>query len=603
MKLLVKQKKEIKMDLKKLLAKIDNIEGRATLTESKEDYEYYFGKDKKSDSSKERETGTGHTAKKTDKGTQYTKKDLPGQDTSKDSDTKQAEKRAKKKASEDLSDMIQKLTAIIEAKDKEVDEEKTDEGNAVTGGLADPDVKVGEKIPGTDVVKKKHLAAESEDKDADDDKDDDKERTDESIEDIYEAHVYHRVKAGNKSEYRHHKTFKDEEAAQDYAKDWNKKHGDEKKTAVVKMQKVGENIARNPHESLEECYDSAMGQQQESGMNINASTDTRTGNKSLTVTAQGESAEQLAQLLRLSGLGGGQAQGPEQVDVQVGEEYANEPQVTVQGLEPQLQQGNDMHRQKASYPKVAGGDNPMAMREARELAEIEQRLNEELAAFKVMAEGDIDEGVADNLKKAAAAGILGLGLAAGGTQAVKDYNTSQDQRQTQQQAPTVKIGSKNYKVFSQDLASKGEYFARKVGSALKDKIIVTDGSGNQFYLGVSSNNGHNYRLLPTSQTNVNSPTATVGNKQMSVISPTDYEKGFGKQAVLDKILVKDNSGNSYYLQVTSNTGHNMWLVPVKNVKEGVAEGKGKKPDFLDMDKDGDKKEPMKKAIADKSKKK
>ena len=199
-----------------------------------------------------------------------------------------------------------------------------------------------------------------------------------------------------------------------------------------------------------------------------------------------------------------------------------------------------------------------------------QRINQQ-----GVAEGDIDEGLADNLKKAAAAGILGLGLAAGGTQAVKDYNTSQDVRQTQQQAPTVKIGSKNFKVFSQDLASKGEYFARKVGSALKDKIIVTDGSGNQFYLGVSSNNGHNYRLLPTSQTNVNSPTATVGNKQMSVISPTDYEKGFGKQAVLDKILVKDNSGNSYYLQVTSNTGHNMWLVPVKNVKEGVAEGSDK----------------------------
>jgi hypothetical protein len=33
--------------------------------------------------------------------------------------------------------------------------------------------------------------------------------------------------------------------------------------------------------------------------------------------------------------------------------------------------------------------------------------------------------------------------------------------------------------------------------------------------------------------------------------------------------------------------------------QGVYEGKGKKPDFLDMDKDGDKKEPMKKAVADK----
>jgi len=34
-------------------------------------------------------------------------------------------------------------------------------------------------------------------------------------------------------------------------------------------------------------------------------------------------------------------------------------------------------------------------------------------------------------------------------------------------------------------------------------------------------------------------------------------------------------------------------------EEAVKEAKGKKPDFLDMDKDGDKKEPMKKAVADK----
>ena len=33
----------------------------------------------------------------------------------------------------------------------------------------------------------------------------------------------------------------------------------------------------------------------------------------------------------------------------------------------------------------------------------------------------------------------------------------------------------------------------------------------------------------------------------------------------------------------------------------VDESKGSKPDFLDMDKDGDKKEPMKKALKDKEK--
>jgi hypothetical protein len=306
-------------------------------------------------------------------------------------------------------------------------------------------------------------------------------------------------------------------------------------------------------------------------MNINASTDTRTGHKSLTVTAQGQAAEQLAQLLKLSGLGGGEPQAME-------EEYANEPNPETQGVEVQLAQGNDLNRPKNSYPKVAGGDNPMNMREARELAEIEQRLTEALAEFKVgrdeleekLKEEDIEEGLGDNLRRAAAAGVLGLGLAAGGNQLVKDYHTAQDIRQTQQQAPTVKIGSKNYKVFSQDLASKGPIWSTKVARALKDKIVVTDGSGNQYYLGVSSNTGHFFRLLPTSQTNVTSPTVTVGNKQMSVISPELYKELLKREVPIDKLLVKDNSGNSYYLQVGSNNGHQSWLVPIKGTK-GVSE--------------------------------
>jgi hypothetical protein len=43
------------------------------------------------------------------------------------------------------------------------------------------------------------------------------------------------------------------------------------------------------------------------------------------------------------------------------------------------------------------------------------------------------------------------------------------------------------------------------------------------------------------------------------------------------------------------------MSPGKSVPAFAAGGKGKKPDFLDMDKDGDKKEPMKKAVADKKK--
>jgi hypothetical protein len=47
--------------------------------------------------------------------------------------------------------------AGIKAAKKDVKEEKTDEGNLFTKGLADNDVKVGEKIPGTNAIKKKDI--------------------------------------------------------------------------------------------------------------------------------------------------------------------------------------------------------------------------------------------------------------------------------------------------------------------------------------------------------------------------------------------------------------------------------------------------------------
>ena len=130
-------------------------------------------------------------------------------------------------------------------------------------------------------------------------------------------------------------------------------------------------------------------QRQESGLNINASNDTRTGNKSLTVTASGESADELAKLLQLSGLAGsGHSSMEPEAEIEVhdsmGEEYANEPNVEVQGLEPQIQQGTDLNRPKTMHQhSYRQGDNPMAMREARELAELEKQLTEALAEFKI----------------------------------------------------------------------------------------------------------------------------------------------------------------------------------------------------------------------------
>jgi hypothetical protein len=52
---------------------------------------------------------------------------------------------------------LSRMMEIAGVKKKEVDEEKTEEGNLFTKGLADDDIKVGEKIPGTDAVKKKDI--------------------------------------------------------------------------------------------------------------------------------------------------------------------------------------------------------------------------------------------------------------------------------------------------------------------------------------------------------------------------------------------------------------------------------------------------------------
>jgi hypothetical protein len=54
-------------------------------------------------------------------------------------------------------DVIKRMMEMAGIKKKEVDEEKTEEGNLFTKGLADNDIKIGEKIPGTNAVKKKDI--------------------------------------------------------------------------------------------------------------------------------------------------------------------------------------------------------------------------------------------------------------------------------------------------------------------------------------------------------------------------------------------------------------------------------------------------------------
>ena len=68
----------------------------------------------------------------------------------------------------------------------------------------------------------------------------------------------------------------------------------------------------------------------------------------------------------------------------------------------------------------------------------------------------------------------------------------------------------------------------------------------------------------------------------------DWAKRFGKDSVTKVSAGKKVDPNAKKEKEVDET-----------YGQGVYEAKGKKPDFLDMDKDGDKKEPMKKAVADK----
>jgi hypothetical protein len=139
---------------------------------------------------------------------------------------------------------------------------------------------------------------------------------------------------------------------------------------------------------------SSMGHEEaESGMSINSSMDTKTGRKTLSVTADGAAAEELAQMLKMAGMGG-QSQEPKAVVIQAGPEeaveeeregqYANTPDEEVENIDSIMHQGNDLNREKEQYAnKPKAGDNPMATRESIEMP---KSLSKMLEAIKMVEE-------------------------------------------------------------------------------------------------------------------------------------------------------------------------------------------------------------------------
>lgn len=151
-------------------------------------------------------------------------------------------------------------------------------------------------------------------------------------------------------------------------------------------------------EKVDECGPemspfSSMGHEEaESGMSINSSMDTKTGRKTLSVTADGAAAEELAQMLKMAGMGGHSHDEPKTVVIQAGPEeaveeeregqYANTPDEEVENIDSIMHQGNDLNREKEQYSTDRGRDNAMAIR--REGIEMPKSLSRMLEAIKMV---------------------------------------------------------------------------------------------------------------------------------------------------------------------------------------------------------------------------
>jgi hypothetical protein len=123
--------------------------------------------------------------------------------------------------------------------------------------------------------------------------------------------------------------------------------------------------SRSAIDELAECYDMAYQKaqaepEQQGRMTVSANTSSE-GTRSLTVNAEGDMADELAQLLSLSGLAGGHGHQEEMGESAQDEFHANtRPEPTTFALSRQLNTGGDLNRPKAQHPAAAArGDNPL----------------------------------------------------------------------------------------------------------------------------------------------------------------------------------------------------------------------------------------------------
>jgi hypothetical protein len=118
-------------------------------------------------------------------------------------------------------------------------------------------------------------------------------------------------------------------------------------------------------DELAECYDMAYQQaqaepEQPGRMTVSANTSSE-GTRSLTVNAEGNMADELAQLLSLSGLAGGHGHQEEMDEGAADEFHANtKPEPKTFSLHRLLDAGDDLNAPKDQHPAAAArGDNPL----------------------------------------------------------------------------------------------------------------------------------------------------------------------------------------------------------------------------------------------------
>jgi hypothetical protein len=122
---------------------------------------------------------------------------------------------------------------------------------------------------------------------------------------------------------------------------------------------------------LKECGDMRMNQQDSFNVSTNMSSD---GTKSVNISAQGDRADALLQMLKMAGMRPHDdhsvtmsepevimVSGDQMMDEERETEYANTPEEEYQTVDSIIRQGNDLNREKRQYAdKPRLGDNPMA---------------------------------------------------------------------------------------------------------------------------------------------------------------------------------------------------------------------------------------------------